>query len=213
MSRDRLHVEFVVRKLNAKEEYHRLLVCLLGGENSKASSSKTKQSPSTSKQSFAQRLLQSDDESNSSGADFEPTPKRTPTPRRQTRSSRASSHGSSQSSTEKRVTRSSAKKLEESVEDVSDVSRSTVGDEKECCCDDPAEPIETSATLPDPPSPSLLEDIHENESHSDAVSSKIFFHISRNKRVLGDKTCFFSKETCFGWETMFLSLSTFGKHG
>ena len=142
-----------------------------GGENNKASSSKTKQSPSTSKQSFAQRLLLSDDDSNSSGADFEPTPKLTTTPRRQVRSSHRSSPSSQSSSTEKRITRSSAKKLEEIVEDVSDESRNTVGDEKECCSDDPADPIEPSAILPHAPSPSLLEDIHENESNSDAESS------------------------------------------
>ena len=141
---------------------------LSDNKSNQPSSSKTEQAPSTIKERIARKLLPSDDEttSNSSGADFEPVQKRFSTPRRQLRSS-----------AEKRQTRSSAKMLEEITEEACDVTTSSVGDggeEKEC--DDPNNPFEPSiisATLPDPPSPSLLDDLHEKESnHSDAVSSK-----------------------------------------
>jgi hypothetical protein len=147
-------------------------------------------------------LLPSDDDtaSNSSGADFEPVQKRSNTPRRQLRSS-----------TEKRKTRSSAKIPEEIVEDSCDDTSNTIGDEEEeKGSDDPVDPIEsciTSATLPDPPSPSLLDDFDEKESnHSNAVSYRKLTTVFPGLSTFG-------RLGKHGQETMSPGLSTFGKHG
>ena len=118
--------------------------------------------PSTSEEKFVKRILPSDDEtaSNSSGGDFEPVQKRFSTPRRQLRSSTV---------TEKRITRSSAKIPEKIVEEVDEScscgTTEDEGEEKEC--DDPVDPMESctaTTTLPDPPSPLLLDGLCEKEA-------------------------------------------------
>lgn len=124
----------------------------------------SKDSPSTSKERFTLKLLPSDDDtaSNSSEADFIPHIKRSPTPRRQLRSSARSA--------EKRITRSSAKISEKLIENSCDGSCSTIEDRGLAdVCDDPMKPC-VSGILPDPPSPPLISELDEESIHSNEVS-------------------------------------------
>ena len=165
------------------------LFSFIDKKSDKSSSSKTDETPSTSKEKFVVKLLpsKSDEETASnSSADFEPV-QRYNTPRRQLRAS-----------TEKRRTRSSAKILDEIVEDSCecDVTDSTVNEK---AGDELVDPMESSVTLPDPPSPSLLDDLEEKVSNnSDAVSEKdIMFSglLSFSKHVY--KTMYFLTNQSF----------------